>query len=109
MSDDFFDEIGKRDKKRGAVQTGFSNASLQQVREQVDSAAERKSTKHGRFRQKTMRLEAGMLDEINEWADKLGLPVAQMERWLLARGMQALRRGERPEVAYRTTPEVKLP
>lgn len=109
MSDDFLDEIGKKDKKRGAVQTGFSKASPQQVREQVDSAAERKSTRHGRFRQKTMRLEAGMLDEISEWADKVGLPVAQMERWLLARGMQALRNGERPEVAYRTTPEVKLP
>lgn len=109
MSDDFLDEIGKRDKKRGVVQTGFSNTSPQQVRDQVDSVADRRSSKHGRFRQKTVRLEPHMLDAVNEWAEKLDLPVAQVERWLLARGLRALRDGERPEVTYRREPEVKLP
>ncbi|MCP4426781.1 MAG: hypothetical protein GY803_20005 [Chloroflexi bacterium] len=53
---------------------------------------------HGKDEQWTFRLPQGTRAEVVQWADDLGLKQVDLKKWLVQRGLDALRDGERPEM-----------
>lgn len=54
---------------------------------------------HGNYKQANFKLKPEVLDEIDLWAERLGVNKSQLKRYLAWRGLQALEEGERPEYA----------
>lgn len=79
--DDAFAEVGRREIRQ-ATQTGQSLQS-------------------GRYEQLTFRLSPSVIDEIAAMADELGVSKEEMKRWIVYRGVQAWRDGERPSTEQR--------
>ncbi|MCP4425127.1 MAG: hypothetical protein GY803_11585 [Chloroflexi bacterium] len=52
---------------------------------------------HGKYRQITMRLRPEVAREMEDWATRLNVSKAALQRYVIWRGLQALEDGERPE------------
>jgi len=110
MSADFLDQYGSRPskgKKAAAIDVPFSEVA--DISEKVDKATNARSVKHGRYRQLTFRLDPEAIDDIRVWAERIGVSMEDMKRWLVARGVQALEKGERPLTSAVETKVIKLP
>jgi hypothetical protein len=55
------------------------------------------SAMHGTHYQLTTRLPFEIVDELREWAAKMGMTQQDLQRYCFYRGLQALEEGERPE------------
>jgi hypothetical protein len=55
------------------------------------------SAMHGNHYQLTTRLPPELVDELREWATKIGMTQQDLQRYCFYRGLQALPEGERPE------------
>lgn len=55
------------------------------------------SVMHGRHYQLTSRLPMEIVDQLRDWAEKLGMSQQDLQRYCFYRGLQALEDGERPE------------
>jgi hypothetical protein len=55
------------------------------------------SAMHGAHYQLTTRLPLEIVDELREWAAKLGMTQQDLQRYCFYRGLQSLDAGERPE------------
>lgn len=77
----------------------FDSAIKGVTRREASKATGRgKSTMHGKNYQLTTRVPLDLVDELRDWAAKLGMTQQDLQRYCFYRGLQALEDGERPEV-----------
>lgn len=108
MDDDLFADLGKEDEKRQQPepsrkskkkQPRFKRAVAKVTKQDVQQATDTgKYIKHGRYLQRTMRLRADQVEEMEEW--RLYFRVAsraQFERWAIDVALRAMREGEEPQ------------
>lgn len=65
------------------------------------ASGEKDGRYHGQYRQVTLRLRPEVVRDIEEWAIKLKVDKAALQRFIVWRGVQALEAGERPETSPR--------
>lgn len=88
----------KRGRKEKRPQ--YSNPVTASARMDVVKAAGKGGDSVGteKHKQLTFRLPWGWVDELEAWADQLGVSKEEMKRYLVRRGLDALKAGERPQV-----------
>jgi len=111
MNDDpLFDELSTEETKpRRGMQfnKSISGVSSQDAKKAAGKDGGKYRT-HGRDEQWTFRLPEGTRAEIVEWANDLNLKQVDLKKWIVERGLQALRDGERPEMEIVEVVRIKL-
>lgn len=92
------DEKSKRG--RHPKRSGYSNPVDAKARLEVAKAAGQGGDSIGneKHKQLTFRLPWNWVDELEAWAHKLGISKEEMKRYLVRRGLDALRDGEKPKI-----------
>ncbi len=87
-------EMKPSPKKKGRV---FKQAAAGVSRLDTQVATGTNTGMHGQYKQANFKLRPEVVDQIDEWARRLGVNKSQLKRYLAWRGLQALEDGERPE------------
>lgn len=91
-------EPEKKETPQSKSKKGKFDAPLTVSRREVYQATGTgQSAMHGTQYQLTTRVSFELLDELKEWATKLGMTQQDLQRYCFYRGIQSLEEGERPE------------
>jgi hypothetical protein len=102
MSEEFDNPFAR---KRRAASPSSSTSPSQ--RKETSKALGKRSVMHGSYENFNFRLPPEHVSEIKQWADELDLTQADIKRWIVARGLLALRKGERPDLEIEERRTVK--
>jgi hypothetical protein len=89
----------KQPKSQAKAKKGQFDQPLSSVsrRDAYKATGTGSSAMHGSHYQLTTRLPLEIVDELREWAAKLGMTQQDLQRYCFYRGLQSLEEGELPE------------
>lgn len=86
---------GRKEKKPTYTNPVTAATRLDVVKASGNGGTSVGNEKH---KQLTFRVPWEWVDELEEWAERLGISKEEMKRYLVRRGLDALKAGERPKV-----------
>ena len=96
LTDEDAGHDAKSSKASGVMK--FRSSLTVSAKDAQQASGKGKYRTHGSDEQWTFRLPDGARAEIVEWAERFNLKQVDMKKWIVERGLVALRSGERPEM-----------
>ena len=110
LLNDMFAETGRDRKAKSGKSGKFSNPTDGLDRGAAERTTVKKSLKAGQYIRRQFTFRPEQLNRIRQLAREMRVPEADLVRWLVDRGMQAIERdGERPDTIDVSTTRLAPP